>query len=331
MRRLAGALLAAASLAACAPVAELPSAPVPYGSAITVASRAVPMDPRDPAHEQLGNFRYAGGLHITSGQTSRLHGLSDLKVWPDGRFLAQGDQADVFEGRIVLNADGRLTSVAEARMSALKDADGQELYPKGQKEFDTEGVAEFPNGDRLVSFEQHDRMLLYPRDGSTPRPAPYPDIPYKNNDGMEALATDPAAGRDAYRVGIEETGDIYACRLSTACAKVGHVALTAGEGLAAMERLPGGRWAYLLRSYTAVRGNVVRLRITDAAGAVVDEMELAKPLTVDNLEGLGAVAGPGGKIRFYIVSDDNFGQYNGLPTDQRTLMLAFDWSPPKGR
>lgn len=331
MRGLAGAFLAAAALAACAPVAELPPAPVPYGSAITVASRALPMDPRDPTQERLGNFAYAGGLHITSDQTSRLHGLSDLKVWPDGRFLAQSDQADVFEGRIVLDAQNRLVGVADTRMSTLKDVDGQELYPKGQKEFDTEGVAEFPNGDRLTSFEQHDRVLLYPRDGSNPRPAPMPDITYKNNDGMESLATDPAAGPDAYRVGIEETGDIYACRLSTACIRIGNVALDDGAGLAAMERMPQGRWAYLLRSYSPARGNVVRLRITDAKGAVVDEMTLARPLTVDNLEGLGAVPGPGGRVRFYIVSDDNFGQFNGLPTDQRTLMLAFDWSPPKGR
>ncbi|WP_091741290.1 esterase-like activity of phytase family protein [Phenylobacterium immobile] len=327
MRAAVGALLLAA-LAACAPIAELPSAPVPYGPAIAIRGAPVPMEPADPTRERLGNFTYAGGLHITSDQTSRLHGLSDLKVWPDGRFLAQGDQSDVVEGRLVLDVRGRLAGVTDAHMHALKDADGLELYAKGQKEFDAEGVAELPNGDRLVSFEQHDRILLYPRDGSIPRQAAMPTVRFKNNDAMEALATDPATGPDAYRVGVEETGEVYACRLSASCVLAGKVALDSGAGLVAMERMPGGRWAYLLRSYSAVRGNVVRLRITDSDGTVVDEVELAKPLTVDNLEGLGVVAGPGRRVRFYLVSDDNFGMYNGLPTDQRTLLLAFDWSPP---
>jgi len=42
------------------------------------------------------------------------------------------------------------------------------------------------------------------------------------------------------------------------------------------------------------------------------------------------VPGPGGRLRIYLVSDDNFGIFQGKPTDQRTLLLAFDWTPPKG-
>ncbi|MDB5421700.1 MAG: hypothetical protein JWR59_1647, partial [Brevundimonas sp.] len=71
--------------------------------------------------------------------------------------------------------------------------------------------------------------------------------------------------------------------------------------------------------------SVIDLRITDAAGRTVDEMELRGPLTVDNFEGLAAVPKPDGGVRFYLISDDNFS------SAQRTLLLAFDWKPPTGK
>jgi hypothetical protein len=46
-------------------------------------------------------------------------------------------------------------------------------------------------------------------------------------------------------------------------------------------------------------------------------------LSVDNFEGLAAVPGPAGGIRFYLVSDDNASR------EQRTLLLAFDWWPAR--
>ena len=51
-------------------------------------------------------------------------------------------------------------------------------------------------------------------------------------------------------------------------------------------------------------------------------MELRGPLTVDNFEGLAAVPGKDGAVRFYLISDDNFS------SSQRPLLVAFDWKPP---
>lgn len=328
MRRLAG-LLAALSLASCAaPTAPLPLAPVPVGAAIQVDAQAVALDPSNPARDRLGAFVYAGGLVLTSRQTSRLHGLSDLKVWPDGRLLAMGDQSDLLRARIVLDANGRLAGLTDATLVSLKAPSGEDLFAGGQREYDSEGVAEFPNGDVLVSFEQNDRILLFPRDGALPRPAPQPKVAYTDNRGMEALVLAPRAGPDAYRVGLEDSGQTYICRLSAACVRDADLPLE-GMALVAFDNMPGGGLAYLLRSYTPARGNVVRLKIFDATGRVVDSMEIARPLTVDNLEGLAAVPKPDGGVRFYLISDDNFGTYSGLPTDQRTLLLAFDWRPPR--
>lgn len=329
MRRFGG-LVAALLLSACAaPMAPLPVAPVPVGAAIQVDAEAVPLDPTDPTRDRIGAFVYAGGLSITSRQTSRLHGLSDLKAWPDGRMLALGDQSDLLEARIVLDRSGRLIGLTSATLISLKAPSGSDLYAGGQREYDSEGVARLANGDLLASFEQHDRILLFPKDGGLPRPAPYPDIKYVDNKGMEALTTAPEVAADAYRVGIEATGQTFVCRVSAACVRDRDLPLDGSE-LVAFDNMPGGGLAYLLRSFTPLRGNVVKLKVLDRSGRLVDQMEIARPLTVDNIEGMAAVPQADGKVRFYLISDDNFGFYEGRPTGQRTLLLAFDWTPPAG-
>lgn len=327
MRRFGG-LLAAVLLAGCLQVPpRLPPAPVPHGAAIAVDAEPVPLDPRDPARDRIGNFAYAGGVVITSAQTARLHGLSDLKVTADGRLLAVGDQSDLLEARIVLDAAGRLAGLADARLSALKDEAGVDLYAGGQEEYDSEGVVRLADGTLVVSFEQHDRVLAY-RPGGLPRRAPLPETAYTHNKGMEALAAAPDVAPDAYRVGLEDSGLIFVCRLSARCAPDGRVDLEGSE-LVAMDNLPGGGRAYLFRSFSPLRGNVIRLRVVDRAGRTLDSLQIERPLTVDNLEGLAAVPQRGGGVRFYLVADDNFGFYEGKPTGQRTLLLAFDWTGPK--
>ncbi|MBL8770554.1 MAG: esterase-like activity of phytase family protein [Phenylobacterium sp.] len=326
MRPAAG-LFAALLLAGCAaPIAPLPERPVAVGAAIQVDAEPVPLDPTDPRRDRIGAFVYAGGVALTSRQTSRLHGMSDLKVSADGRLLAIGDQADMLEARVVLDAGGRLTGLTGATLVSLKAPDGLDLFAGGQREYDSEGIAQLPSGDVVVSFEQHDRILVFPKGGGLPRPAPAPDIRYVDNQGMEALASAPEVAADAYRVGLESSGHTYICRLSTTCARDRDLPVE-GPDLVAFDNMPGGGLAYLLRTYTAARGNVVKLRIIDRQGRLVDALELARPLTVDNLEGLAAVPRPNGAVRFYLIADDNFGYYAGRPTGQRTLLLAFDWRP----
>ena len=321
-----GGLLAALLLAGCAaPMAPLPSRPIAVGAAIQVDAEAVPLDPTDPARDRIGAFVYAGGVVLTSRETSRLHGLSDLKVTPDGQLLAVGDQSDLLEARVVLDAAGRLTGLTGATLISLKDPNGVDLYAGGQREYDSEGVARLAGGDLLVSFEQYDRILLFPKDGGRPRPAPMPDVRFTDNKGMEALVTAPDVGADAYRVGLEDSGQTFLCRLSAACVRDRDLPLEGSE-LVALDNVPGGGLVYLLRSFTPLRGNVVKLRVLDRAGRLVGQMEIARPLTVDNIEGVAAVARPGGGVRFYLISDDNFGFYDGRPTGQRTLLLAFDWA-----
>jgi hypothetical protein len=91
-------------------------------------------------------------------------------------------------------------------------------------------------------------------------------------------------------------------------------------GLVAIDRLPGSRTAYLLRAFDAERGNRIILRIVRST-TLVAHIDMARPMTVDNFEGLAAVPRADGRIRFYMMSDDN------ASASQRTLLLAFDWQP----
>jgi hypothetical protein len=84
-----------------------------------------------------------------------------------------------------------------------------------------------------------------------------------------------------------------------------------------------GSLAVLGRAYDAKQGPraVVRLLARRALDAprVLAELPIDAPLTRDNFEGIAAVPRPGGALRVYLVSDDNFS-----PT-QHTYLLAFDW------
>jgi hypothetical protein len=319
-----GGVFAAFALAACsAPPPPLPTTPVAAGPGIVIDAVAVPLNPADPKQDRLGNFVYAGGVELTSRQTSRLHGLSDLDVRADGALIAVGDEGDLLKAHVMLDAQGRLAGVDRARLTALADLDGKPL--QGKENADSEGLALMANGDLLISFEEHDRIWLYPANGGPPRAVPSPQVKFPFNQGMEALAPDPARGPGAYITGGETTGQTWACTLTGPCVDGPKVALGLGEGLVAARRLPGGRTAWLLRAFNPIIRSVITLRITDADGRTVDQQTIRKPLTVDNFEGLAAVPGKDDTIRFYLISDDNFS------SAQRTLLLAFDWVPPKGR
>jgi hypothetical protein len=310
-------------LASCDAVgSRAPEPPLPRAQAIVVKGEAVALNPADPAQDRVGDFVYAGGLKLTSAQTRRLHGLSDIDVQPDGAAVVVGDEGDLLHARLVLDAKGRLAGLSDARISALTDLKGKPL--RGKDNRDSEGLARMANGDLLISFERQDRIWLYPAAGGPPHAVPSPDVRFPYNQGMEALAPDPDRGPDAYFTGAETTGLTWTCSLKSPCVAGPTVPLDMGFGLVAARRLPGGMTAWLLRAFNPTTQSVIDLRITDATGKVVDQFELRRPLSVDNFEGLAAVSQADGMIRFYLISDDNFS------SSQRTLLLAFDWKPPKG-
>ena len=206
------------------------------------------LHPENPSELAIGDFLYAGGLKLTSRQTDRLHGLSDLLVTATGRLTAIGDDGILLDARLVLDGAERLVGLTDASITLLTGEDGKPLSDKADT--DAEGLALLPSGDRLVSFERHHRIWLYPAAGGPPRPVPMPGVSFPPNGGMEALAADPEAGADAYVVGAEVSGDTWTCHLqSTPCIKGPTVDKPAEFGLVAINRLPGMQTVYLLRAF----------------------------------------------------------------------------------
>jgi hypothetical protein len=296
------------------------SSPAPIaGGLVSIEAVPVPLNPANPSETAVGDFSYAGGLVLTSSQTDQLHGLSDIDITNTDQLIAVGDLGVFFEARLDLDEAGRLVGLTDARLTPLTGQDGEPLTDKADA--DAEGLAVLQNGDRLVSFERRHRIWLYPSAGGLSRVAPMPDTSFPLNGGMEALAADPEAGADAFVVGAEVSGETWTCRvLQMQCIKGPTVDKPEEFGLVAIKRLPGGQTAYLLRAYDAERGNRISLQIF-RSGSLAARMDLARPMTVDNYEGLAAVPGDDGGVRFYLLSDDN-----GLPP-QRTILLAFDWRP----
>lgn len=326
MGRIGGHALAALCLiaiAACAPPRAPVTGPVVEGP-IRVIAESLPLDPSDLSHQRLGEFVFAGALHLTSPDTGLFGGFSDLKVIQAGDFVSESDEGSVLRGHIVLGADGRLAGVDHTSITLMKGMDGKPL--PGKFEADSEGVAQWPNGDLMVSFERDHRIWVYPAAGGPPHAVPKPDVSMPENEGMEGLSLAPHEGPDAYWVGIEG-GEIWLCRLAKSCQRAaGQFPVPQGYRLPALFEMANGDLVVEHHHWDPVTGTHLTISIldnpaTNPAPKVKAELALATPLTVDNIEGVAVVSRPGGVQRFYLISDDNFSK------SQRTLLMAFDWTP----
>jgi hypothetical protein len=295
--------------------------------AVQVEATPVPFNPADPSVHGRRGFAFVSGLQLKGVNTTRLGGLSDLRVSPDGALISVSDEGALLRGRLILDADGRPTGIADASLTPLTGLDGQPL--QGKTECDSEGLAVWPNGDVMISFERDHRIWIYPADGGPPRAAPKPDVAMPDNEGMEGLAIAPSQGPDAYWVGVEG-GSIWLCHLQGACVQdQTQVRPPIGYRLTALSETPQGDLAILHHGWDPIRGSHVILWLTRPRPGkppkVLAKLPLAKPLTIDNFEGVETQALPDGGLRFFLISDDNFS------ASQRTLLLTFDWKSKAGR
>ena len=322
-----GAIAAMAlTLAACVTSQiTLPLHPVAAGDQITIDATPAPLDPSDPGRTAIGDFVFAGGVSLTSAQTSRLHGLSDLRIQSDGSVFSVTDDGDLVTGKLVLDRAGRLVGLSAGTLRPLTGLLEEPL--EGKDWGDAEGITFMPGGATIVSFERHHRVWLYPEVGSKkPVPQPIPSVAMGDNEGMEGVAAAPTVGVNAYWVGVEP-GSIWICHLQLACDEVpGLPRPPAGYGLSALTTGPNGELVILHHSYIpAIGSRIIVTIVRDPMGAktVIGQFALTPPMTVDNFEGIATVPRGAGGWRLYILADDNFS------ATQRTLMMAFDWTPPK--
>ncbi len=95
------ALVGALALGSCAQSsAPLPARPVAQGPAITI--EAAPIEEFQSENGQTvvpvfadgggASFVWVGGMRLTSPDTARLHGLSDLRLLPGNRLVEMGQR-----------------------------------------------------------------------------------------------------------------------------------------------------------------------------------------------------------------------------------------------
>lgn len=268
----------------------------------------------------------ASGVVTVTSPDRRLGGLSALAVIDDPpRMVAVSDRGWVITARIVPDASGAPTGVADMAVRPLLDIDGG---PVSGARADAEGLARLPDGRWVVGFERDHRIMIYPADADGPVGVPVvgPVLP-----GAEALPAN--AGIEAVTVlsdgrilAIAEGGNGHAGRPAWLCGADGCRA-TAYEGtpsfrVTAADTLPDGDVLLLERFWSPLGRSAVGLvrvpaRRLDAAMPIAGRRILLSDRTVrtENFEGLSVVETESG-VRAHLLSDDNFSIL------QRTL-LAF--------
>lgn len=324
--------------------------------AIELRTSPVPLQAINPGKRTLDRLTYLGGWHLTS-PNARLGGLSDLKVLPDGNLLSVDDEGhfvwidlDADGLRPVaarmapmLDGEGRsFTSKSEADAEGLAFAQGVALVSFERDHrvlaYDLARCEAAARGAR-VDFGRYGQDLpgAFARAGIT----------VGENEGPEPLAVTP----NFYLIEGLETIVGGASPLSVRPIEAApDFILRIGQGqppFVGADVLPDGenlRLFSLHRSFTPTVGNVIsivetklewwfdvaglpasrpteiraRAAVQYRVGASQKLADMNLLLTIDNFEGIAARRMPDGKVRLYIVSDDNFS------ASQRTLLMAFE-------
>lgn len=238
-------------------------------------------------------------------------GFSAIHVFPGGdRFLAITDGADWTEGRILRNAQGRITAIEAAPMRFLRGL-GQDPIEDGRN--DSEGIAVAPDGTVYVSFESVARVLRYARiDGPAENlPSPREFARLQRNSALEALAIGPdgtlytlpeRSGRldrpfPVWRFRDGTWDQPFSLRRDGAFLAVG-----ADIG-------PDGRFYLLEREFNGLSGFASRVRsfALSAEGLSDERTELQTGIgTHDNLEGISVWRDAEGDLRLTMISDNNY-------------------------
>ncbi len=309
-----------------APLLALSSAQIAFAEELLIESEVVTLD-EDESYEKLV---FLGGLEIKPGDDGRegISGISGLE-WSVNTLYAVTDNGywmtiaiDEMNARLVDAFEverGRLTNLRDRRLSG--------------DDRDAEAITQTSGGDWLISFEGNDRIWRYAGlDGPAVETSfdlgPIFDVARaSDNSGFETL---------------EATSDgLIACG-EWAAATVPNCVRITSEGTQSFELqipealvehggaptdascLDNGTCYVLTRSWRANDGNRIAIIELSPDNQSSTLATFAKPLVVDNFEGL-AVRERNGQTELYLVSDDNERNcdYNRADDCQRTLLYKF--------
>lgn len=318
-------------LASCTP------ATIPPGEMLPIAVESSVISDLG-GHPMLSpGLTFVGGIELSSSEP--LFGaFSSIRFRDQQSFLGVFDTGYWIEGRILRDAEGRLSGVDAVRLAPLLDADGRESRSKFQ--VDAESLA--LDGDKgLVGFEQRHRVLAYaPLTDlgkalpSAPLAFPFDLDLLHSNGGFEALVMAPSDGQLAGGLvaisekSFDENGNLYAAIVGGPLGGQFRVRPRDEFEITDAAFLPDGDLLLLERRFSIATGVGMRLRRIEGSGirpdAVVDGeilFEANYRSQIDNMEGLDAIPEPDGSLRLIVVSDDNHSIL------QRTLMLEFRLGP----
>lgn len=318
-----GALIAAGLLS----IAEAPGS----ANADPLPIMAEPVSPvtDDAAEVDFGRLVWRGGLKLQSKHMG-FGGLSGLLVSPDGsRLIAVSDAGASVSFPLIHDAAGSLVGAGDGTILPLRDPDGALL--KGKAESDAESLGRLADGSIVVAFEHRHRLWRYPAapEPLAGKPRPFPPPPglddLDSNSGIEALTDLDGGAVLAISEGRKQDSESPAFLWRDGRWSTLTFAHAAGFRPTGATRLPGGDVLVIERRFNVIEGLCVRLvRVPKAMIQPDARLEgealasLEYPVTLDNMEGVAAVRGAGGKTLIYLLSDDNF---SGM---QRTLLLQFE-------
>ncbi|MGL5446326.1 MAG: esterase-like activity of phytase family protein [Rhabdaerophilum sp.] len=289
----------------------------------------------DPAKREFGKLAFMGGLELR-GDVPEFGGLSSAIIDPDGAgFIAITDHAHWVMGRLLADAEGRLTGLEDVRISAMQAPNGRRM--KDTRFFDTEGLTRI--GNRLyVSVERIHQIVRFdigpngPGGRAVVAQAPESLRELKSNQGIEALGVMPANSRFAgafiaiaeRAAPSAENDGIPGWLLGGAQPGRFFVKRTHDFDVTDLGFLPGGDLVVLERRFSPFWGVAFRLRRIPlqsiAPGAIIDGetlIEANMAYQIDNMEALTIHRAPDGRVIFTLLSDNNFSVL------QRNLVLRF--------
>jgi hypothetical protein len=268
---------------------------------------------------------------------ARHGGYSAIEVSEGGtRFLALSDRGFWVEGRLVRDAEGRISGVEEERRALLL-ATGTAPLRRGRG--DSEGLALSPDGTVHVSFEVATRVLRYARiDGPAENlPIPQAFRAMQRNAALEALAVAPdgtlyaipertgpapeGPGLFARYRGSDDGADFPVWRFRAGVWDTPFALPRRGPFLpVAADFGPDGRLFVLERAFHGPAGFAARVRVLTLGprGIVAEETLLETPPgRHDNLEGMSVWQDAAGALRLTLIADDNFSLF------QRTELVEY--------
>ncbi len=236
----------------------------------------------------------------------RFGGFSSLEVAADGMsFMATSDRGTLLRGDI-LRENGRLTGVANLRLTDITDTKGQ---PLSGYNVDAEGLAVSGAGAVYTSFEANHRVMVQENPDALPEFVPkHPDFrTLQNNSALEALAIDDTGVLYAIpeRSGAEERPFPVYRFIDGAWVKNWSISRK-GAFLVTGADYFDGQLYVLERRFGGFRGFASRVRRFDIGAPEGEVLMTSEDGDFDNLEGIALWQPVDGAIRVMMIADNNF-------------------------